>query len=464
MSTIKNLSFSEDSNLTLPKVPVSYLKCTFTEAETKDTLKIPPGDFPFAASPVVFSTVISAAVLTSGEDVKDIVEVMLDLQDKSFDWLPGDTVGVIPKNCQKDVDFLTSVLGFKSADKSLVEVNVLTDAVKKKTLPPHIPKLASLQFILENCLEIHAIVKKMFIRALAEFTSETFEKRRLLELCSREGSKDYEKYFVDEQWTLIDLLTEFPSCKPHLSLLLEHLPRLQPRPYSIASSPLKNPKQLRIVFSVVNKKRRRGLCSGWLFSLLQNYLSIEGLLSKMEITQKKTIHVPVYLRKPSKFRLPEELDSHVIMIGPGTGSAPFLGFLEHLEERKKRNQAISKKTSLYYGCRYKERDYIYRKQLEEYAKAGILSNIFNSFSRDFELQLPKYVQNAIESRKEDFIEELIDDSSHMFICGDALNMVKDVENTVIMLISEVKGVSKEEASSLFKELEHKGFIYKDIWR
>ncbi|TKS87830.1 Methionine synthase reductase [Collichthys lucidus] len=122
-------------------------------------------------------------------------------------------------------------------------------------------------------------VDQAFLRALVEHTGDGVQRRRLQELCSKQGATDYNLYVRDPSLSLLELLTAFPSCSPPLSLLIEHLPKLQPRPYSAASSCLRHPGKLHFVFNVVEfpacsgrPAGRRGLCTGWLFDLINPVL------------------------------------------------------------------------------------------------------------------------------------------------------------------------------------------------
>lgn len=175
-----------------------------------------------------------------------------------------------------------------------------------------INKVTTLYYIFKHCIDIQCVPRKSFIRMMVEHTTNSCEKSQLKILCSKEGSDLYIKQVLESQKTILDLILMFKSCKPPVERLLEHLPKLLPRPYSIASSPLESNK-IRIVFSVINDDQgcSKGLCTG----LLKN------LIEKKNGENPK---VKMYLRQSNGFNLPEDTVP-IILIGPGTGVAPFLG-------------------------------------------------------------------------------------------------------------------------------------------
>jgi methionine synthase reductase len=182
-----------------------------------------------------------------------------------------------------------------------------------------------------------------FLRLLAEHTSNELEKNSLLELCSRQGSSQFESTIRIPGLSLLDILLEYPSCAPPPQVLIEHLPRLIPRAYSISSSPFQNKDSFTFAFNVITftkeegrKYSRAGVCTGWLYEMVRNMLmttsdndtalsDLETLLdssfSNMSLNErendKSTKNVVIYRRKNHNFRLPEDINVPIIMVGPG---------------------------------------------------------------------------------------------------------------------------------------------------
>ena len=186
-------------------------------------------------------------------------------QETEFEYEPGDAIGVICSNNTKEVDNLLARLNLiDQADTTYVlsikkEVAELKAGAKPKyEIPSHLPSPATLRYALTNCCEIRSVPRKVnkkkhptrflfqfvlkilqaLIRVLAEFASSETEKRRLLELCSVQGSEDYTELIRKPNINVLDLLNSFPSCQPPIESLFEHLPRLLARPYSLSTSPL----------------------------------------------------------------------------------------------------------------------------------------------------------------------------------------------------------------------------------
>lgn len=303
------------------------------------------------------------------------------------------------------------------------------------------------------------------MRALIKYTTDESEITMLSELCSREGIKKYSDFITNEFLTLLELLKKFKSCNPPIALLLEHLPKLQPRPYSISSSPIVLPKfdseetintELKIVYTLeVLPNSYLGVCTGWLgkklYCLLNNTEQIgEGLV------------VPIYLRRTNHFRLPEEKTVNIIMIAAGTGVAPFMGFLTHrwiqLKKFIKKRNTFGK-IFLYFGCRYSDRDFIFENELKNFLDSKFLTKLYTSFSR--EENDVKYVQDNIKKNEMEFVE-LLDEETLIYVCG-SVKMCKNVTETVVSCVNSVKNYKKLEGVEFISELKKNKKYIEDMW-
>lgn len=174
-----------------------------------------------------------------------VISILFKLQQAEFEYEPGDAIGVICSNEPEEVDTLLARLNLlDNADVPFVlsvkkELAELKSGTKLKyEVPAHLPGTATLRYVLANCCEIRSVPRKALLRVMAEFTSSEKEKRRLLELCSAQGSDDYTELIRQPNINVLDLLNTFPSCQPPVERLLEQWPRLLARPYSISTSPL----------------------------------------------------------------------------------------------------------------------------------------------------------------------------------------------------------------------------------
>ncbi|KAK5877492.1 hypothetical protein CesoFtcFv8_024993 [Champsocephalus esox] len=259
------------------------------------------------------------------------------------------------------------------------------------------------------------------------------------------------------------------------AFLSEHLPKLQPRPYSAASSWLRYPGRLHLVFNVVEfpaciarPAARRGLCTGWLFDLVH---PVPVFPEKAAWPQ---IHVSP--RPNSLFRPPSDQSVPFIMIGPGTGVAPFIGFLQQREtERKENPDAMFGETWLFFGCRHRDRDYLFREELEGFVSSGALSHLKVCFSRDdpeeeeeeeegfTSAAPPRYVQHNLLRNRKHVTDILLTQKGFLYVCGDAKNMAKDVNDALLEAIRAELQVDQLDAMKTVALLREEKRYLQDIW-
>ncbi|XP_033612067.1 methionine synthase reductase isoform X2 [Fukomys damarensis] len=426
----------------------------------------------------VFQVPISKAVqLTTSDAVKTTLLLELDLSKTDFSYQPGDAFSVLCPNSDAEVQGLLHRLQLAGGRNHRVLLQVKADTRKRGAAPPqHIPEKCSLQFMFTWCLDIRAVPRKAFVRALVDHTSDGPEKRRLQELCSKQGAADYNHFIRDARVCLLDLLLAFPSCQPPLDILLEHLPKLQPRPYSCASSSLCHPDKLHFIFNVVEFLShtpevailRKGVCTGWLTTLVAPFLQPNSQASRADSGKAPTPEISIAPRAASAFRLPDDPSAPVIMVGPGTGIAPFIGFLQHREKLQEQQPDENfGEMWLFFGCRHKERDYLFRDELRHFLEHGTLTHLKVSFSRDARLREekapPKYVQDSLQLHGQQVAKVLLREHGYIYMCGDAKNMAKDVHNSLVEIISKELGVDKLEAMKTLATLKEEKRYLQDIW-
>ena len=238
----------------------------------------------------------------------------------------------------------------------------------------------------------------------------------------------------EDQVGLVKLLQVFPSCKPPLSLLLEHLPRLNPRPYSLSSSPTCPRNQIRFTYTVVESPRP-GLATSYLKNL------------------KPGAEVLLYPRTSSGFHPPTDPSASLIMIGAGSGIGPFMGFLEH-------RRALGIKTGsalLLFGCRDRNKDFLHQAELEQFKRDKVLTELFVSFSR--EQNEVKYVQDLLLENATELTRLIVEDGAHVYVCGDAKNMGKGVHDKLTSMLSS-NGL---DGAELLKKMTLEGKYKQDLW-
>ncbi|VDN57921.1 unnamed protein product [Dracunculus medinensis] len=318
----------------------------------------------------------------------------------------GDHLGVFPENNKLLVEELCNLLN-ANMNEALLLINLDEESSKRNPFPCP----CTIRTAFTHYVDICAPVKSHVLKAISEYTTDEEQKQKLVLMSTpnEEGLKAYSNFIQKERRSIIDVLRYFNKCKPPVDHLLELLPRLQ---YMIGDRLIK------------------GVCT--------NYL-----LTKMESEK-----IPIFVRK-STVRLPHKLSTPVIMIGPGTGLAPFRGFLQERSWQKQQGKEIGP-ISLYFGCRYPDHDFIYEEELKQFVTSGILSELHLAFSRIGEKKV--YVQHKLWENRE-AVWHSVENSAHIYVCGDARNMARDVQATFIKIFMQVGQKSESEAHKLFKELE-----------
>uniref|UniRef100_H2YB53 Methionine synthase reductase n=1 Tax=Ciona savignyi TaxID=51511 RepID=H2YB53_CIOSA len=249
------------------------------------------------------------------------------------------------------------------------------------------------------------------------------------------------------------------SCKPTLEVLLQHLPRLQPRRYSVANY---GSEFISFVFNVVHFPNepshlpdRKGICTGYLESL------VEPMIKQKQVDP---ISISIFPTKSNDFALPGNLKTPIVMIGPGTGVSPFIGFLQQRREQIHSRTACNIGPAwLFFGCRHKERDFLFQSELESFID-GVLTKLCVAFSRDKVTENePKYVQDSLTLHKNDIVKLLLEDKAVFFVCGDARNMAKDVRNCLINLIAIETNCDEDAAREKFSVVLAEKRYKEDIW-
>lgn len=450
-------------SLTVPSLPVPYLDLQIMDCLGKeaDPSSLYPGETVFRVP------ITQAKRLTAEGAVKTALMLELDIAHTDMDFQPGDAFCVICPNPPEEVSDLINKLGLTEKRKCQICLAVKSGTKKRgASIPDYIPEKCSVEFMLTWCLEIRATPKKAMIRGLVEHTCDAGERRRLQELCSKQGGSDYNHFVRDLSVGILDLLNAFPSCRPPIELLIEHLPKLQARPYSAASSSLFHPGKLHFVFNIVEfapcgerSVPRRGVCTGWLAKLSTMQNSSED---------PATPQICIFSRPSSSFHLPSDTSVPIVMVGPGTGVAPFIGFLQHREKLQQQNgDGRFGESWLFFGCRSHEKDYLFREELSDFVENATLTHLKVSFSREApggtEENHPKYVQDYLKIYAKEIVQLLTELNGSLYVCGDAKNMARDVNDTLMNIISAELCVDKLEAMKTLASLRDQKRYLQDVW-
>lgn len=476
-----NLSSECKANLTLSAPMQSYLAISPQDDASELKLpSIPSIPYPLAEDDQFYSASVQLAVkLTKENAVKDTLCLALRIPDE-FSYEPGDSFGICISNPKPEVDWLLERLKLTPVADQPIRFEIRSDCTKKNPrVPKYIPELCTRRYVLENLLEIRCVPKRTFLRVLLDFTTDETDRKILTQLSCKEGMQDFQKYVRIPHLNLLDILASLPSCLPPFEVLIEHLPRLQARLYSAASSKTTGAGLLRFAFNVINfdasegrMYARKGLATGTLeqiYTCLQPYSPLRNKLLSNS-TKRSAENLIIFKTKNKHFRLPPSPETPVIMVGPGCGVSPFIGFLEELRYQKFTCN-VRPNTWLFYGCRHEQRDFLFREELKSFVENGTLSNLVVSFSRDKVMNCdvtnpvscPRYVQDNIRLRAKEITDLLLRQNAILYVCGDAKNMSVDVKEAVVEVLEGNGMLSREEALATVKMMVMEGRYKEDVW-
>mmetsp|Transcript_17221 Transcript_17221/g.51507 ORF Transcript_17221/g.51507 Transcript_17221/m.51507 type:complete len:883 (-) Transcript_17221:2276-4924(-) len=407
----------------------------------------------YSAEAPFWAPVREASVITAADSDRRVLHMGLDVTGSGMQYQPGDSVGVVVQNQDDLVDALLKRLG---ADGGAVLSVEAADGSEGGRLLPHLNWPCTLRHAFKAGCDITGVPRKSLLRVLAEHCTDTDQQHSLLLLCSRGGRDAYTTQVREGQPSLVDLLAKFPSCHPPLDALLDALPALAPRLYSVASSPLAQPHQVDVAFSVVRVATphgtRRGVATTWL----------DAATSPPPASgDAPVVRLPVFLRSGGAFRPPSDLSRPVILIGPGTGVAPFRGFLQHRREQLRDYSGTVGEAWLFFGCRRREEDALYLKDWEEFAADGTLAHLHIAYSR---AQAEKvYVQHLVAREGAAVHAALADGSGSVFVCGDGADMAKAVHAALADVFTTHGGLTASEASARLTTLANEQRYVRDVW-
>lgn len=344
------------------------------------------------------------------------VELLLDNYGESFE--PGDCVVVLPQNEPEIVTLLIETLGW---DKD-IEIPINDDG---DTLP------------LEKALTEHFEITKL-TKPLLQKAAELFGNTELL---SQIDNAEWIQQYVDGR-DVIDLLTEFPTSELKPETFYKLLRKLPAREYSIASSYEATPDEVHITVGAVryeaHERTRKGVCSVQLAERIQPGDTL-----------------PIYLKKNPNFKFPFDEETPVIMIGPGTGVAPFRSYMQEREEL-----GLSGNTWLFFGEQHFTTDFLYQTEWQAWLKDETLAKLDLAFSRDTEEKI--YVQHRIAQQSELFYEWL-QDGAAIYVCGDEKHMAKDVHDTIRSVIEQEGDMSETDAEAYLTQMKQEKRYQRDVY-
>lgn len=356
----------------------------------------------------------------------------------------GDYLGVVPRNHPELVERVLTRFNLGDETSLLIRGNVPA----RTQLPLDRPVTAGV--LLRDYVELQDAATRAQIQVLAGYTACPPEQEQLLSLGSDdpEHVAHYREVILAKRVSLIDLLETFPSCALPFNIFLELLTPLRPRYYSISSSPLVEPARCTATVAVVEGPARSG--HGVYHGACSSYLA----------ERASGMPVSAFLQAPSTpFRLPANPQTPIIMVGPGTGVAPFRGFLEERAALASRGEPLGEAV-LFFGCRDPEQDFIYEDELTRWADEGIVT-LHVAFSRAPDR--PKaYVQDEILLQADE-VWRLLEAGATVYVCGDASRMAPDVRRAFASVYRTRTGAGDAAAEAWLTQLAADGRYIADVW-
>ncbi|PLT27929.1 assimilatory sulfite reductase (NADPH) flavoprotein subunit [Peribacillus deserti] len=351
---------------------------------------------------------------------KETRHLELSLEGSGLSFEPGDSLGIYPENDPALVDQLIGEMKWNAEES--VKINKQGE-------------VRALREALLSHFEISVLTKPLLEQAVQLSANE-----QLKELTEPGNGEALRSYINGRD--LLDLVRDFGPWNAGAQEFVSILRKMPSRLYSIASSLSANPDEVHLTIGAVrydsHGRERKGVCSIQCAERLQPGDTI-----------------PVYIQKNQNFKLPENPDTPIIMVGPGTGIAPFRSFIQEREET-----GASGKSWLFFGDQHFVTDFLYQTEWQKWLKEGVLTKMDVAFSRDTEEKV--YVQHRMLEQSRELFAWL-KDGAFLYICGDEKNMAHDVHNTLLDIIEKEGSMSREQAIEYLADLQQQKRYQRDVY-
>ncbi|OQE44112.1 hypothetical protein PENCOP_c002G03596 [Penicillium coprophilum] len=422
---------------------------------------------PFSAHNPYIAPIVESSELFTVKD-RNCLHMEINIAGSNLSYQTGDHVAIWPTNAGAEVDRFLEVFGIQEKRHSVINVKGI-DVTAKVPIPTPTTYDAAVRYYMEVC----APVSRQFVSTLAPFAPDEESKTEIVRLGN---DKDYFHEKITNQCFTIAQALQSITSKPFtavpFSLLIEGINKLQPRYYSISSSSLVQKDKISIT-AVVESVRLpgathivKGVTTNYLLALKQKQngdpspdphgltYSIQGPRNKYD-----GIHVPVHVRH-SNFKLPSDPSKPIIMVGPGTGVAPFRGFIQERAALAAKGEKVGT-TLLFFGCRKSDEDFIYKDEFKTFQdQMGDSLKIITAFSREGSEKV--YVQHRLKENAE-LVSELLKQKANFYVCGDAANMAREVNLVLGHIIADQRGLPAEKGEEMVKHMRSSGSYQEDVW-
>ncbi|XP_027950425.1 NADPH-dependent diflavin oxidoreductase 1 isoform X1 [Eumetopias jubatus] len=378
--------------------------------------------------------------VTGPSHFQDVRLMEFDITGSGLSFAAGDVVLIQPENAASHTQRFCQVLGL-DPDQNFT----LLPREPGVPCPARLPQPCSVRHLVSHYLDIASVPRRSFFELLACLSPHELEREKLLHFSSPQGQEELYSYCNRPRRTILEVLCDFPHTAGAIpaDYLLDLIPPIRPRAFSIASSLLAHPSRLQILVAVVQyqtrlKEPRRGLCSSWLASLDPG---------------QGPVQVPLWVR-PGGLTFPQTPGTPVIMVGPGTGVAPFRAAVQ---ERVAQGQSGN---VLFFGCRLRDQDFYWEAEWMELEGRGCLT-LFTAFSREQERKV--YVQHRLRELGP-LVWELLDrQGAYFYLAGNAKCMPADVAEALTSVFQEQGGLSAPDAATYLARLQRTLRFQSETW-
>ncbi|ORX95431.1 hypothetical protein K493DRAFT_315014 [Basidiobolus meristosporus CBS 931.73] len=355
---------------------------------------------------------------------RNVFHLEMDTTGTGLKYEIGDALGVHGHNDTAETLEFLQFYGLNPDDIVSVKKEIDSEQSESRTM---------LQLFTQH-LDIFGRPSKRFYETLATFAKDPKEKERLEFLISSEGSAEF-KQRVSDTVTYADILREFTSAHPEIDDLVQMVPPIKPRHYSIASSMKAHPNSVHLLVVLVDwtttsGAARVGQCTRF--------------LSQSKVGDKLTVSI-----KPSVMKLPPRDEQPVIMAGLGTGMAPFRAFIQERAYYKAQGRKVGP-MALYFGSRFRGSEYLYGEELEAYHAEGLLTHLQLAFSRDQKQKI--YIQHKMQEDSQLLHKYMLEEDGHFYLCGPTWP-AGDVKDAMVSSFVENAGITEAQANNKISELK-----------
>lgn len=461
-----SIAVVENDELTTssPSVSLGEPNSHYVNPKTEDEVKLLETG-PFDHTHPYLAPIQNTRELFNSE-TRHCIHAEFDLSNTNLKYSTGDHVAIWPSNSNEKVEKFLAILGLTGKKDKVIDLKSLDPTTH---LP--FPTPTTYDTVLRHYLEISGPVSRQFVKSVSQFCPDKETEEKIPALAN--DKEVFHKSVTEKYLNIADCLKLLSSGAIWntipFSFIIESIAKLQPRYYSISSSSSMEKQTIHVTAVVEQEKPKTsdhyvtGVATNLLLDikkhqnkettkLIDNF-DLEGPRGKFHYK------LPIHIRR-STFKLPSNPATPIILVGPGTGAAPFRGFLRE-KIKQVENGANIGEILFFFGCRKSTEDFIYKEEWVEYAKK--LDNKFKmitAFSRETEKKV--YVQDKLLENGAKVIE-LLDKGAFFYVCGDAANMARGVQLALVKAYQEQKKVPEDIATTMGKQLRVNNRYQEDVW-